>query len=196
MLETLELFDRNMLLAINAAHAPWADAFFWIVSKPWASIPLYVAAIWLLYKKFPAKQASFCLLAIIISVALADLASVHCFKNVFMRYRPTHNTEIGDLIHIVNGYRGGMYGFVSSHAANMWAFCMAASLFVRNRMFIVIAYTWVAVVCYSRVYLGVHYPADIICGALLGGGIAGTFYAFKNLKFKDLKKHRRTLNIN
>ncbi|MCL2327929.1 MAG: phosphatase PAP2 family protein [Bacteroidetes bacterium] len=172
MLETLELLDRNILLAINAAHAPWADAFFWFVSKPWASIPLYVAAIWLLYKKFPVKQASFCLLTIIISVALADLASVHCFKNVFMRYRPTHNTEIGDMLHIVHGYRGGMYGFVSSHAANMWAFCMATSLFIRNRTFIIIACVWVVVVCYSRMYLGVHYPSDIIGGTLLGAGIA------------------------
>ncbi|MDR0941704.1 MAG: phosphatase PAP2 family protein [Bacteroidales bacterium] len=172
MLETLELVDRNILLAINAANASWADTLFWYISKPWASIPLYVATIYILYKKFRAKQASMYLLCIVLSIALADLISVHAFKNVFMRYRPTHNVEIADMIHIVNGYRGGMYGFVSSHAANMWAFCIAAILCVRNRTFTIISIIWAALVCYSRMYLGVHYPADIIGGALLGAAIA------------------------
>lgn len=193
MFETLELLDRNLLLAINAANASWADTLFWYISKPWASIPLYAATIYILYKKFQPKQATLFLLCIIISIALADLISVHGFKNVFMRYRPTHNVEIADMIHIVNDYRGGMYGFVSSHAANMWAFCIAASLCVRNRAFTIITIVWVVLVCYSRMYLGVHYPADIIGGALLGAGIA--FFISKQVdKLTSKQVTKETMN--
>lgn len=185
MFEYLELLDRNLLIAINACNTPWADVLFWYISKPWASIPLYAVTIYILYKKFSTKQASVFLLSIIISIALADLISVHGFKNIFMRYRPTHNLEIGDLIHIVNNYRGGMYGFISSHAANMWAFCVAASLCIRNRTFSIIAIAWVVLVCYSRMYLGVHYPADIIAGSLLGATIA--FILHKVIVFSTKK---------
>jgi undecaprenyl-diphosphatase len=84
------------------------------------------------------------------------------------RLRPTHNPEIADLIHVVNGYRGGLYGFVSSHSANAFAFVTFLSLFFRSRICTIVFVIWAVLMAYSRVYLGVHYVGDIVCGAILG----------------------------
>ena len=100
--------------------------------------------------------------------SLADQISVKVFKEGFERLRPSHNPEIKDLIHTVKGYRGGQFGFVSSHAANTFAMAFFTSKLFRNRYYSWFIFIWAAVVSYSRIYLGVHYPLDIIGGALLG----------------------------
>ena len=89
-------------------------------------------------------------------------------KPLVARLRPTHNPEIADLIHIVNGYRGGLYGFVSSHAANAFAFVIFTSCIIRNRYYVLGITIWALLTAYSRVYLGVHYVGDVVCGAVLG----------------------------
>ena len=105
---------------------------------------------------------------------MADRISVMGFKNVFLRYRPTHNLDIKDLIHTyvkANGdeYRGGMYGFVSSHAANFFALSTYLFLCFKNQSGKWgILFLWAGIIAYSRMYLGVHYPLDIVGGTLLG----------------------------
>lgn len=118
------------------------------------------------------------MLAVVVLIVLSDQLSVHAFKNVIHRLRPCHNPEIQSIVHLLNGRCGGSYGFVSSHAANVFALAMFLYLFFRAKInrFGIWIFAWAAVVAYSRVYAGVHYPGDIIVGALLGAGIGVTVY--------------------
>lgn len=176
MFEALENIDRDLLLAINGANAPWLDHIMWYISQKWLWIPLYLFILYFIYKRTDIKTTIAFLAAAGLCVAIADLVSVHLFKNMVMRYRPTHNLEIADLIHTYiksdgHEYRGGMYGFVSSHAANHTA--LATFVFFRFRQINkhwAWLFLWAAVIGYSRIYLGVHYPSDVICGSILGIG--------------------------
>lgn len=146
----------------------------WYMSTTWLWIPLYLFILYYAYSKGKFKLVLFTLIGGAICVALADLISVHGFKNVFLRYRPTHNEEIKQLVKTVvkpsgETYLGGLYGFVSSHAANISALAVFFILtFIQHSRKWLLLLLWAAIIMYSRIYLGVHYPADIFVGALLG----------------------------
>ena len=193
MFETLESFDQQLLLAINGCNSPFFDSLFYTLTQPWASFPVYILAVYLLYRKFGWKKALFCVIVVACAMGLSDVISTELFKKTICRYRPTRNLEIGSLIHTVNGYRGGMYGFVSSHAANMFAFAVGVSLFVKRKGWAVFFVLWSIIICYTRMYLGVHYPADIACGAVLGTLVACLCY-FAVPKFLP-HKWRETFSI-
>lgn len=175
-MEFLEHLDTQLFLFFNGLHAPWLDLCFYTISKPFISLPIYLFVIYLIFKNFSKKNAFIIVLFLIASVGLSDFISVSCFKNVFLRYRPSHNLNIENIIHFVRGYKGGMYGFVSSHAANTFAIACFSSLLLQRKWFTYSIFIWAAIVSYSRIYLGVHYPADIFVGALLGTGIAFSTY--------------------
>lgn len=182
-MDFLEGIDRSLMLFFNGLHSPLFDFIFYYLSKTWIGFPLYIYVLFLFYKKNPSKQAIIFTVTIFVTVGLSDLISVHAFKNVFERYRPSHNLEIQDLLHYIHGYHGGTYGFVSSHAANMFAFATFSSLVIKSKPISIIVFVWAGIVSYSRIYLGVHYPADIICGALLGCLIAYITYALNKRYF-------------
>ena len=147
----------------------------WVASEtaPW--IPLYALMLFFLVRKF-GKQSWLPILCVAAAVAMSDQFSVHFAKDVFMRYRPTHNLILQSKIIVVNNYRGGMYGFVSSHAANTMSLFTFMFLLMRKRYINVILLCYLAIVWYSRVYLGVHYPTDIAGGAILGTITGSTAY--------------------
>jgi len=120
------------------------------------------------------------LLSVGILITLSDQLSVHVFKNVFLRYRPTHNLNLEGLVHTVNEYYGGQYGFISSHAANTFALATFISLLLQKhyKYITVLLFAWAAFISYSRIYLGVHYPADVAVGALFGTALALAVYKF------------------
>ena len=178
LIEKIEQIDRQLLFAINDANSPLFDTIMWWVSKPAFGIPFYLLFVFLLYKYFGWKSALIIVLSTVAAVGLADLSAKYLFKEMFERFRPSQNFEIKDQLHYVNSYHGGMYGFVSSHAANMFSIAMILGLWLKKKIryslhFLLI---WAALIGYRRVYLGVHYPSDVLCGALLGMSIAFLIY--------------------
>lgn len=183
MTHWLEELDRQLLLAINGAHCAIGDDFFWIVSGKLTWIPLYGMLLILAFRQFGTRGFIWFILFTVVTVALADLSSVHLFKNTVARYRPSHNLEIKDQLHLYvfsdgTNYRGGQFGFVSSHAANFAAIVTYVLLSLKKRIWLtVLLILSHLLICYSRIYLGVHYPADVAAGTLLGIS-AGTLTAF------------------
>lgn len=187
MIDLIIEWDKELLLSINSIHSPFFDVVMWWISQVVTWIPLYLLIGVLIVRNFGWKVGGLALLGMVISVALADQISVKLFKLQFERLRPTHDPAISYLIHTVNGYTGGMYGFVSSHAANSFAIALfSASLLKRvySKVFFIML-TWAFIVSYSRMYLGVHYPLDIICGGLLGALIGkGVYFVFTKIENK------------
>ena len=180
MLEQLIHIDTEILLAINGWHAPWADRLMWIISAKATWIPLYVLLIGLLvwrYRK-PAmthvkwlQKVPACVVMIVViamAVGAADFIASGILKELVARPRPTRVPELEGVLHLVNDYRSGQYGFVSSHAANTMACALLFSLIWRKKITTSLLMLWVAANCYSRMYLGVHYPLDILGGLMVG----------------------------
>ncbi|NOQ74169.1 MAG: phosphatase PAP2 family protein [Crocinitomix sp.] len=200
MIEQIEQFDRYLFLALNGLHADWLDPVMWWLSSIVFMIPVFAFVLYYAYKKGKLRLALIMLGGIGLCILLSDRISVELFKEVFQRYRPTHNTEIGDLVHTVikpNGeeYRGGMFSFVSSHATNAMSIALFSYLHLRrfNKKWSLL-FLWVIIVSYTRIYLGVHYPSDLVCGAMLGSLFAGIVY-WISLKF-DPYKNLNTVKIN
>jgi len=169
MIEKLIHFDVQLFLFLNGLRNPFFDFVFWWASQPLVWIPVYIILLYLVVKVYR-WQTIFVILFTIMCVTVTDQFSVHLFKEFFMRFRPCHNPEIQDQVHILNGYCGGNFGFVSSHAANFFGIAtfLSAIFYRKIRYFIPLALIWVSLISYSRIYLGVHYPADVFFGALLG----------------------------
>lgn len=169
-------WDADILLWINSHHAAWADTLMWYISQAVTWVPLYVVLIASLCYRRGWRQALWIVLTIGLAVGLSDYISSGIIKHAVCRLRPTHNPDLAPLLHLVRGYVGGMYGFVSSHAANTMAVATVYSLVRKNRWVSIGLYTWVALNCYSRMYLGVHYPGDILGGIMVGGLVAWMAY--------------------
>lgn len=181
----LESIDRAIVQAVNGWNTPFLDEFMWIVSGKLTWIPFYILLIFLYTRKTNLLKGGVFLLCAIVSVALADQISVNLFKEVFERYRPSHHALLTDNLHFYtfeNGdvYKGGMYGFVSSHAANFFAVAAFAFFVLKEyypKIFLPLLAS-ILLVGFSRIYLGVHYLSDVFVGGLLGILIATIVYRF------------------
>ena len=183
--------DQQWLLAINGWHSEWADILMWYISKSTTWLPLYALLVGLIVYRFGILSPSLCregrrgssLLRVLIilagfavAVGVSDFVSSGIIKPWVCRVRPTHEPALAGMLHLVNGYTGGLYGFVSSHAANTMACALLFALLYKNKYATVGLMLWVALNCYSRMYLGVHYPADIIGGLAIGALMATLTY--------------------
>ena len=175
MIEFLTYWDTQLFIFLNNIHSPFWDGIMWWISGTKSWIPLYIVIIaFIIYKQ--KKKSSLTLLFIAVVVFLSDQVSVHLFKEVFQRLRPCHTPELQDIVHLVKNKCGGQFGFVSSHATNTFSIATFLSLLFKNRNFTVFILIWATIVSYSRIYLGVHFPLDVIAGGILGSLIGYSIY--------------------
>lgn len=181
ILNFLNDIDTSLFLFLNGIHSPTWDIVFSFITSKTSWIPLYVLLLLMIAFKFKRKTI-FIGFFIGLLFAMGDQISVKLFKDVFERLRPCHNPEINYLVHTINGKCGAQFGFVSSHATNSFALAVFTGFLLKNQYKYLspILLFWAAVVSYSRVYVGVHYPGDIICGGVLGTVVAiFVFYLLK-----------------
>jgi undecaprenyl-diphosphatase len=194
MIPNIEYLDQQIVLLVNGVHTPWLDEFMWIISGKLTWIPLYLFLIYLIYKFNGWGITWKFVLMVIVAIALTDLTATYAFKEVFKRYRPSHHEHLGKLLHFYQMkpgeyYKGGQYGFVSSHAANFTALMVANLLLLRQHarwLIYPLIGCWL-LISLSRIYLGVHYPTDILGGTLLGA-------VFGYLAYFSIKKIRTKSN--
>ncbi|MCS6974252.1 MAG: phosphatase PAP2 family protein [Cyclobacteriaceae bacterium] len=176
MLEKLNQADKELLLTLNQLNLPWLDPVMLFLTKTWAWIPLYALLIYLVIKVY--KNRSWIPLAgTALTITLTDRLTSGLMKPYFARVRPSHNPELANMLHLVDGYKGGEFSFVSGHAANSFATALLVWLLLRNHYPATRwLFAWAAFMSYTRIYLGVHYPGDILAGALTGMACAATIY--------------------
>ena len=167
MIEYLNDIDADALLAVNGLHDMFQDAFWWLLTAKWSSLLLVLALVWILLHQ-NRRHALLVVAMLVLTVLVADQISSGLIKHLVERLRPTHDPSLESMVHVINGYRGGMYGFVSSHAANFFAVATLLSFVMRHRWVTLSLFTWAVLQCYSRMYLGVHYPGDILGGIIVG----------------------------
>jgi undecaprenyl-diphosphatase len=185
-MQELIAWDKALFLALNKLNHPLLDGVFWYISSTGIWIPFYAVLLYFLLKKltnnFQQKiweNVIMVVLSVVVLIVLSDQISSGFFKPFFQRLRPSHEADLEGLVHLLSPpsggevYKGGMYGFVSSHAANSMALAVFLAMLFRNKLFTISILLWAALVSYSRIYLGVHYPGDI-----LGGWIVGVFSAY------------------
>jgi undecaprenyl-diphosphatase len=179
-MDTILELDKDLLIWINSFHADWLDPIMLVITKTFFWTPLYLFFIFLIFKKLD-KDAWFALAGAALTILLADGITAQIMKPFFERLRPSQDPAVQNLLHLVtqsNGqpYRGGLYGFASSHAANTFGTATIMWLLFRDKTkWIGLAFLWAACMTYTRLYLGVHFPSDILVGGLVGvlSGFAG-----------------------
>jgi undecaprenyl-diphosphatase len=186
MLESLLSFDHSLFYTLNGQNAPWLDPLMFWASKSIVWLPLFAFLFYLCLKTFGWKTITV-LAALALTLTFSDQLS-NLVKNDVKRLRPSNQPGMSEAVHIVNGYRGGEFGFYSAHATN--TFAVAVFLLVlfqgRYRFLYVVLPGWAFLMTYTRLYLGVHYPLDLISGGV-AGVLIGWFAGRVTLYFLSLQ---------
>ncbi len=168
MVERILVYERDLFFLLNGSDMPFLDRFMWLLSGKVVWLPLAIFILWVLLYKKNWRESVLILLGIVLVVTLCDQFASHLCKPLFARPRPTHHPDFMYQVKTVFDYRGGQYGFISSHAANAFGFATFMSLIFRYRLFSWTVFLWATLMAYTRVYLGVHFVSDIVPGAMVG----------------------------
>lgn len=173
--------ERNLFFALNGSDSQFIDNVMWMLSGRLVWIPLFLFIIFLFFYKTNWKDGLLVTLFFILLFAACDQLASSFFKPLFERFRPTHHPDFKELVDIVNGYRGGRFGFISSHATNSFGLAVFLSLLFRYRRTTIVVLLWALLNSYTRIYLGVHFVSDILAGMIAGSVLGYLFYELLRL---------------
>jgi len=168
-MEFLQSIDKELFLFINGMHNAFFDPIMYWLSNTLFWVPMYLMIVFLIFRYYK-MRGLLMLLCVGIAIALCDQTASHLLKNLVQRLRPSQEPALAGLVHLSKAGPGGLFGFVSSHAANACGLASFISLVFDNRFKLLKNWliVWVVLVSYSRIYNGVHYPGDVIVGGLIG----------------------------
>ncbi len=197
MVESLVNIERDAFLWLNGSDSFFLDKFMWLYTGKIIWIPLVLLILYIIFYKKNWKESLLIILAIVLLITLCDqFASGFC-KPLFTRFRPTHHPDFKIYVDTVFNYRGGRYGFISSHAINAFGFATFTALLFRYRLYTVSIFIWAIIMSYTRIYLGVHFITDIIPAIIMGclfGFLVYSFYAFVRRKL-IVEKSTRSIDV-
>ena len=176
--------DTELFLFLNGLHADWLDPIMIFISGKLSWTPFYLVLLYLIVKNYK-KQSILIIIGIILLIICSDQVSSSVFKPLFERPRPCHNEAIKDLVYLPDGHCGGAYGFISSHACNVFALAVFITHILKRYYSKIgwVMFIWATLVAYSRIYMGVHYPGDVLVGATVGALIGWGFVrAYKSIR--------------
>jgi undecaprenyl-diphosphatase len=193
MIDQLSSLDKRLFLFLNSLHTPVLDSTMLLLSKTMVWAPLYLVLLIVIFRAYRLRSW-IVLLTIAIIILTTDQVTSSFMKPFFARPRPSHEPSLEGLVHLVDGYQGGMFGFVSSHAANTFGIATFLTLLFRNYIpWMALLFLWSGLVSYTRIYLGVHYPGDILAGATVG--VIVGWIGFALLKMILAKTSQQSNNI-
>ena len=183
LLSMLKAMDTMVFLTVNSHHNAYFDSVMWLVSGKLIWVPLYVSLFFVLLKNYSYKVVFAILLAIGVVILFTDSFTAQVIRPWVCRLRPSNlDNPMSSMVHIVDGYRGGAYGFPSNHASNTWGLAFFITFLFRRYKLTFFFFLWALLVCYSRMYLGVHYFGDLLIGGLLAlAGASTVFYVFRKV---------------
>ena len=186
MIEKILLYERDAFFALNGSDSAFLDRFMWLYTGKEVWLPLAILIIGVLVYKKNWRESLLIILAIALVVLLCDQFASHVCKPLFTRFRPTHHPDFMEQVKTVFNYRGGLYGFISSHAANAFGFATLMALIMKNRWFGWTLFLWATLTAYTRIYLGVHFISDVVPGIVVGtlfGYVVYRLYLFVRSKW-------------
>ena len=195
-LQRLVDIDKQLLLTLNGSDSLYMDGVMKVYNSTVVWIPVALVLLFIVLKNNTPRTSLLVVLAVALTVIATDQMSSHLIKPLVGRLRPCQDPAIMHLVDTVNGYCSGGYSFTSSHACNSFGLFVIISLIIRNRLLSLSLLVWATINSFSRIYLGVHYPGDILCGALVGSAIGVVMYLIYSYVHRKIEYSSRRITAN